>query len=265
MKKTLLLILCLACVLIGQTVVFAETDAATSDAAAALTAEQIMDKSIEASGGRTALEKIKSTHTKSAMELTGQAMKFDLEIFTKAPDKVLLIQEMPGLGQFMQGYDGKIGWSKDPFNGLREITGAELAMLKREAQSTSDIKWKELYKKAELVGTEKVNDSDAYKVQLTPEEGKPIIHYYDTKSFLLVRIDVTAESPQGNMTMESYPSDWKTVDGVKIPFMVTTKAPFGSMTMKITELKNNIEIDDSKFAKPADSKEPEKPSEPAAE
>jgi hypothetical protein len=38
---------------------------------------------------------------------------------------------------------------------------------------------------------------------------------------------------------------------LKAPFQRKQVMPMGAITMKITELKNNVEIDDAKFAKPA--------------
>jgi hypothetical protein len=47
-------------------------------------------------------------------------------------------------------------------------------------------------------------------------------------------------------------SDYRDVDGVKTPFRITQTLPAGELVLKISEVKNNLEIDDAKFRKPAD-------------
>jgi hypothetical protein len=263
MRRISLLALCLACVAVVLPPVLAKAPrsrTASRKAKPSITAAQVMEKSIEVTGGRKAYEKIKTTVLRGTMEMVGQGLNIQFECRTKTPDKALLIVQIPGVGESRQGYDGKVGWSQDPIFGLRELSGSELAELKRQAADpTSNIKWRELYKKEELVGTKKIGSRTAYEVRLTPTTGKPITHYYDTKTFLLLRMDIVAESPQATFSVESYLSDWRVVDGVKIPHVVKISSPVGDIVMRASEVKNNVKIDDSEFAKPA---APTKPAEP---
>jgi hypothetical protein len=220
-----------------------------------ITAEDVLEKYIQATGGREAREKITSTLTKASLEVTGQSIRGTMEIYAKAPNKVLVVQTVEGYGEVRQGYDGQMGWGQDPFQGVRELVGVELARLKREAAFYGDLKWRELYQKVELVGTEKVGEREAYLIRFTPEVGQPTTRYYDTQTFLLVRTDSVQEGPQGSFPVQEYPSDYRDLDGVKIPFLLTARGPAGEVVMKITEVKNNVEMDDAKFAKPTVSQQ----------
>jgi hypothetical protein len=53
------------------------------------------------------------------------------------------------------------------------------------------------------------------------------------------------------MQFESYLDDYKVVDGVKIPHTLKQVNPAMTMVIKITEVKNNVEIEEAKFAKPS--------------
>jgi hypothetical protein len=216
-----------------------------------ITAEQVLDKYIDATGSRQAYEKITSTTSKGTIDLPTQGIHGTVEFYAKAPNKRLEIATIQGIGEIKKGYDGQAGWSQDPFQGTRDMDGVELASFKRQAVFNAELKWRELYEKAELVGTNKVGDRDAYVVRLTPSVGKPITQYYDTQTFLLVRMDLVQEGPQGTIPVETYLSEYRDVDGVKLPFQLTEKTPIGEATLKVTEVKNNIPIDDAKFAKPA--------------
>jgi hypothetical protein len=224
---------------------------------ATLTATQVLDKSIEATGGQANYDKIKTMVMTGTMELAGMGLKLEMQIFNKMPDKFLVIQKMPQIGEFKQGFDGKVGWSSDPLNGLRELTGNELVMLKRQSSINSDLKWRETYKKVEMVGVKKLETGNAYQIRITPITGKPMSQYYDTKTFLPVRADMVVESPQGTIPVEIYLLAWKTVDGIKVPVKMKAKMSMADMVANLTDIKTNVSIDDAIFAKPTTESTPE--------
>ncbi|HOK54587.1 MAG TPA: hypothetical protein PLP86_11440 [Armatimonadota bacterium] len=262
------LLLCLMCMVVVQLPLVAEepADTSTKESGSAITAEQIIEKSIEATGGRKAFDKIKSSVMKGSNEMAAMNIKMDFTVYTKAPNKMLMVQALPfGMGEMKIGFDGKTGWSSDTMSGLRTLTGPELEMLKKQAQVNADLNWREYYKNLELVGTKEINGRSAYEVQFTPKDiksadgktetpglSKPVTQYYDKETFMLLRMDMTMESPQGTQSVQVYPSDWRVVDGVKVPFVTKTITSVGDMVTKIVEFKTNPELDDSLFAMPAE-------------
>jgi len=216
-----------------------------------ITADRVLERFIEATGGRKAYEKLTSRVIKGTLEVAAQGIKGTIEIYSKAPDKHWEVGVIEGIGEFTRAYDGQIGWSQDPINGLRELSGVELAILKRSATFNGELKWRQLYPKVELVGKEKINEKEVYVVRLTPTEGQPVTSYYDTASFLVVRTDMVQEGPQGNVPIESYVSDYREVNGIKIPFEIKQSIPIGTLLIKLTEVKHNLPIDDARFRKPS--------------
>ena len=91
---------------------------------------------------------------------------------------------------------------------------------------------------------------DAYAIRLTPTNGKPLVQYFDTQTNLMVRMDMISEGPQGTLPIESYFSDYRTVDGMKIPFQMRQKVAATELLTTVTEIKNNLPVTDAKFAKP---------------
>ncbi|MGZ4889383.1 MAG: hypothetical protein ACXWBH_09395, partial [Candidatus Angelobacter sp.] len=45
--------------------------------------------------------------------------------------------------------------------------------------------------------------------------------------------------------------DYRAENGVKLPFQWILARPLGRFTIQVTELQQNVPVDDSKFAKPA--------------
>ncbi len=114
------------------------------------------------------------------------------------------------------------------------------------------MRWRELYPKAELTGEDSVGDRKAYVIRLTAAAGQSVTRYYDQETFLLLREAGNHDTPQGQMDIQADFSDYRDVDGVKAPFRIRQTLPVGEIVFKLSEIKNNIEIDDAKFAKPAE-------------
>jgi len=262
MKRILTLLLA---VLVPVTLCLAQEEQKKPEAAAPAakesvslpTLDQILDKFTESSGGKAAIEKITSRYVKGTFEIPSMGASGTVEIYAKAPSKSYTLIDVPGFGMIQQGYDGTVAWEDNPMTGPRDLAGSELAARKRDVDFYRELHFKELYPQMVVKGKEKVGEREAYLVEATPAEGKPEKMFFDAENGLLIRFDAERESPQGVALLETYLEDYRDVDGVKTPFTIRQVNPTFSMTIKFGELKNNIEIDDSKFAKP-------KPPEPAA-
>jgi hypothetical protein len=258
--KLVMIIVIYALIFAGPTgAVFAQEKPQPAKAAEAVakpttaepTVDQILDKYIQASGGRQAVEKITSRVTKGTVELSAMGLKGEIESYAKAPSKTLTIINLSGLGEFREGYDGKIAWSQNPMMGLREKSGDELAAIAQTSDIHAQIKTRQLYSKLDFKGKEKVGNRETYVILATPAVGAPVKMYFDTQTGLMARTDMDFETPQGQFHLESTMDDYREVDGVKIAFLARQKTSAADFVIKLTEVKHNVAIDDAKFNKPS--------------
>jgi hypothetical protein len=214
------------------------------------TVDQVIDKYVQAVGGKVAMEKLTSRQAVGTID-PGNGMTLNIEIHEKAPNKFLSEVTVPNFGSVKQGFDGSVAWDSNPQQGVQELSGAMLASRKRNAQFYRWLRLRELFPKLELKGAAKVGDRDAYFVEATPAEGAPEKFYFDTQTGLLLRRDTSVDTPDGTITFESYYEDYREVDGVKIAFSLRRVGPDNVLTLKFTEVKHNVPFDDAQFAKPA--------------
>jgi outer membrane lipoprotein-sorting protein len=230
-----------------------KADAAKADAkpSALPTVDAVLDNYVKAIGGKEAIEKVTSRSMKGSFDIEAMGVSAPVEMFAKAPNKSATKIDLPNIGVFNIIFDGATGWDSNPMSGLRELSGVELAQLKRRSDFYADINFKKHYVKIEVKGKEKVGSYETYVIEATPAEGSVEKLYFDVNTGLLVRHDGETENPQGKFTMETYLEDYKVVDGVKIPHTLKRVTPAMTMVTKITEVKNNVEIEDAKFNKPS--------------
>ena len=147
MKRTLTLLL--LCIAVAVTAFAAQKpgEQATKPPAGMPTVDQILDKYVQALGGKAAIEKVSSTITKGTFDLPAMGVSGTLEIYAKAPNKNATIINLPGFGVVQLGFNGTLAWAQDPQTGMRELSGSELADTKRDSEFYKEIKLKQLYPK----------------------------------------------------------------------------------------------------------------------
>ena len=215
------------------------------------TADQIIEKYVQALGGKAAIEKHNSRTSKASFEIAAMGANGSVEIYEKAPNKTIAIITIPGYGVIREAYDGKVAWAEDPTTGIREKSGIELNDAKLEAEFYRPLKLKQLFPTMTVKGKEKVGEREAYVIEAKPTEGSPEKWYFDTQTGLLIRQDAERESPQGKVPTEAYLEDYREVDGVKIPHTTRVSNPSFVINIKTEEIKHNVPVEDAKFAKPA--------------
>lgn len=213
-------------------------------------AKEILDRYVQAIGGRAAHEKIKTRVLKGTIELAPMGVKGTEEVYQSAPDKIYTKLDLNGIGETNVGYDGKTAWMTDPIQGMRDITGDQLTQMKLTYNLQREINLDRLYPKMEVKGIEKVGDREAYVVVATPAGLDPETFYFDVKNGLLLRYDAVTISPAGKMPTKTFYEDMREVDGVKLPFKIRAVLPQFELVTVVSEIKHGVAIEDSLFSKP---------------
>jgi hypothetical protein len=191
----------------------------------------ILDKYLEASGGRNALEKITNRVATGTVEMTSLGVTGTVEFVEQSPNQSSVIINAPGLGIMQRTFDGTRAWLQDPVQGIIRFTGLGLEILKEGAIFNKPAKLRELFPSAVLIGKEKLGGKDVYVVRMGFEKW-----YFDAEGGLLLR--------KGNI----YYDDYREVDGIKLPFKLRDEVlASAGIIYQLTEIKHNVKIDEAKF------------------
>lgn len=211
-------------------------------------AETIIDKSIEATGGKAAYQKIHSEIDTGSMSINGLTGK--LTTYKAEPDKVLTEIEFQGLGKILQGSNGKVAWSNSAMQGPHVMEGEEKETTMLMARFDGDVNWRAIYPKADTVGVESVDGKDCYKVVLTPKAGKPMTRFYDKDSGLLLKTVMTTKNAMGEVTVESQLGDYRKEGDILRPHKISNKAAGQQFSITVDKVELNPEIPASRFDLP---------------
>lgn len=214
-------------------------------------ADTVLEQYLEATGGRAAYEKIKNRTFSANIELAGAGLKGTIKATQAEPNRMVVVTEFGPIGKNVEGTDGQSAWVLSPILGDRVIEGEEKEAFLFRAIFHKDTRWKEIYQKVECTGIEDVNGKPAYKVVLTPRSGKPMAQFFDKESHLPVKETMTQITSMGEITLEIFPADFKKIDGILTPFAMTQKVLGQTVEVKVTEMKNNVDLPADTFKKPA--------------
>jgi hypothetical protein len=129
------------------------------------------------------------------------------------------------------------------------------AQLRREAEFHKETRLKEVYPKMTVLGRATVGGREAYVVEASPADGgSPEKLFFDAQTGLLVRKYSEARTALGQFPTQTDYEDYREVDGVKLPFSIRWAIPGRVWGRKITEVKQNVPLDDAQFNAPANSK-----------
>jgi outer membrane lipoprotein-sorting protein len=237
--------------------------------ASAESLEEILAKNVEVRGGEDAILAVQTTRSTGTMRMGGSAAGAIEVPFTaefKRPNKVRIEFTMQGMTA-VQAYDGEVGWSIMPFLGKTEPEEMAEDQLKDiKDQSDFDgilVNYEEKGHTVELMGTEEVDGTPAYKLKVTKENGDVVNLYLDQEYYIEFKADTKREVQGAEVEVSTVFGDYKEVDGLLFAHsmeMSFAGNPAGQViTIETMEL--DVEIDDDRFAMP----EPAAPEEKAGE
>ena len=208
------------------------------------TIEQVLDRYVQALGGKERLDKLTSRVSKGS-RVGADGVLVPEEVYQKAPNKMLVITRYPDSAMTTR-VAGDRAWAggKDQQN---EIIGEELVELIREATFNKESSIKDLYSSLSVSGRAIVGDRDAYVLEATTRAGNPERLYFDIGSGLLIRRYRESKTALGRFPLQVEFDDYQVVDGVKVPLTIRWSMPGRVWGRRIAEVTHNVAVEDERF------------------
>ncbi len=191
-------------------------------------------------------------------KLTGKIIQTGIEIpfiqMSKHPDKVRVEGTFQGL-TFIQTFNGKEGWSLNPFTGVTDTQPMPEDQLK-SMQYQADMdgmlwNWKEKGYIVSYEGKEDMEGTQCYKIDIATKEGDSFTYYIDADSFVIIRSHSKIKVMGNETNSDNYYSKYMKVEGIAIPGKIESKMN-GQLagTMVVDNVEFNPELPDNLFEKP---------------
>ena len=213
----------------------------------AQTADEIVNKHIEAIGGKDKIKQIQSLYMEGSLQIMGN----------ESPTKVYLVTgkgyktESEFNGQkIVQCITDKDGWAISPMGG-----GSAVAMPDEQYKSAKEqldpggalFDYAAKGSKVELLGKE----GNAYKLKLTSKDKEETTYFIDAASYYLTKMIKKGNMMGQDIEITIQFSDYKKTDfGYSIPFTISTDMGQFQFSTAITKAEVNKTIDPAIFVMP---------------
>jgi len=174
----------------------------------------------------------------------------------------ILYQEMKApFGQMRRWSDGTVGWASRPEFPNRPLPDAEISEARREAALHQPVNLGADYRSYTYEGRRTDDGREFDVVAATSRFGRTERFYFDPTTGLPVHLDVWEEGPEGLRSVgggEFYQtrytlSDYRDVDGHKIPFSIIRKRPSSTGHYRFERVQINVPVDTTREAVPKEA------------
>jgi CubicO group peptidase (beta-lactamase class C family) len=227
----------------------------SADAKPEITVEELSSRVIKALGGEANLRRHTSSVTRVEFDFVHQGVQGRGTVYAKAPalagTDTTLMALGKTLGTVRSWFDGHAGGQHVSFANPETFSGKRLDDAKISADFYEPLRWKELYASVVFRGKQKVGDDECYVVEKTPAAGNPVVDFYSTNSFLLVRRDTIEWSETTNTGFPEMTlfKDFRVVGGLVIPFeTISSTTANGDVVTKVRDVTFDVAIPDAVFA-----------------
>lgn len=226
-------------------------------AMAEMTADEIIAKHIEASGGEAAMHAIKSMYMKGSMFMQG--MPFEMEVFAVPPANSFVAVSSNKVVLGGAGTNATQAWSTQ-MGTTYILEGKQKDEAKKQADQFTFLDYKKKGSTAKYLGEDMVKGAKAYKVELVTAAHDTSLYFIDATTYYLVR-------EKSAMVTSSF-TNHKKVGDLVFPTKLTTQMEAGGQSMQqmitIDSIAVNVPIADSLFVMPKNAMPvPKAPAAPA--
>ena len=235
-----------------------DANAIIAQAPGAPSADQVLDRYIQAVGGAQRVASLTSfVATGTSVGYGPESEKRPVEIFAKAPGQRTTIIHTSN-GDSTATYDGRAGWIAAPLRpvAVLQLTGQELDGAKLDAELSFPARIKQAVSRWRVGFPSTIDDREVDVVQGTTAGGTVATFYFDKESGLLSRMVRYSDSPVGKIPTQIDYADYRDVSGVRMPYRFTMTWLDGRDTVELSQMRPNAPIDAAKFAKPVPSVPP---------
>ena len=216
-----------------------------------VTADQVFDKYLQALGGADRVAKFTSFSATGTYEGFDTGMKkVPVELYAKSPAQQTMVVHL-SIGQSTRAFDGRNGWMAGPDTPLPLLTLTEgnLDRARLEALVAFPTGLRQAFPRWR-VGRTAIGDKEVRIVQGVGA-AQALANFYFDDAGLLVRLVRWTRTPVGFVPTQIDYSNYRDVNGVKVPFTRTVSQTYMQMTVELANVQANASIDDAKFAQPA--------------
>ena len=221
----------------------------------AQTAEDLVNRNLQAKGGVDKIKAIRSLRATGKMQQGGFTAQVGAD--SMAPNLLRQSFTVQGMTQ-IQAYDGSTGWKIAPFEGRKDperLGEEELRDVMEDANFLGPlVDYQAQGNRIEYIGKDLIDGDDVYRLKVTLKNGDIYYYYLDPETFLEIRTEKVQFIHGAVHESVSECGSYKLVAGVYMPFTCeigSKQNPESRSKVTFDKIEPNVALDPAEFKMPA--------------
>lgn len=214
-------------------------------------ARDLVSRYVTAIGGRDAFMSRPAVNARGVFEMPAVGLRGDFAAAHAKSGEMLMKVTVPGIGEIVNGYDGKVAWATNPMTGPRVLSGEELRQVRDDADFLASLREAPVVSSLETVGMGDMDGERCYRVRVIWASGRTTHDCYSVESGLLVGTEASQPSPMGTLDVTTVLSEYKDFGGVQMATLATIRQAGQDQVLRFVSI-DFEPIPKEVFAPPAD-------------
>ena len=199
--------------------------------------DDVIAKYINAAGGRELLAKSWALNLRGTLESSNDEESGSLELVASGPRFFMQVND----GAVMMGVNESVFWRHERDREILKAPVSTIAETVAIFDPARALHWKERHPQIAVTGMQTVDNQEVYVIESKPGDPAAERLLIDRHSGLIVRDEVTQKHETFTF------GDFRSVDGVKIPFLVQQTTPMMTYVYRFSEARHVAKVDESLF------------------
>lgn len=212
-------------------------------------AQELVDRYHEAMG-IAKFASVRSMHSQGEISIPAAGITGTIEVWQGRPNRTIMRASVPSFGDVHTGFTGEVGWSLDPVDGPRLLTGPEAAQAQDDAHFDSHLRTPELIDSMTTVERTTLSGYDCYKVRTVWKTGRETQDCFSVETGLLVGSRRTHQSATGSADALILYEEYRVFGDLRMPTRITTHVNGFDQVITLNSVTLN-QVDASAFEPPA--------------
>jgi hypothetical protein len=221
------------------------------------TAQQVVDRYIDMTGGREAYASIRSRRQIGTIDVPAQGVKGTTRSATTRasatqPARGKLVSTLDGAGTIVQGFAGNVAYNVEAASGARLLANAEAIAAIQQLTINSEIDLSG-FAQTSVTGVEEIRGKPCYRVELVTAAGQTVIRMYEVESGLLVRASSPLPSMGENVQAVVAYGDYQLAPPIKRPMFTRMQVGLPAILFvetRFSKVEHNVDLSDDETDPP---------------
>jgi hypothetical protein len=206
---------------------------------------EVLQRALAARGGEKAAAEIRSLHGNGTVETDMACVPASpMQFFAMRPNRYQIVNEVilpagPDLGQYVHGFDGRIGWNAAPDGSCDILRGEPYEVRQDNAAFFGWYHEPGGNETAKCLGEARFDGELCYDLKVVSATQHEYFEYYDTTTFLLAGTFGRKPISAGSSWMKNTFGDYRAFDGFMMPMRISSQSDSGSNALKFSSFEIN--------------------------